>query len=398
MEIVLIYSTRIVIFEVKNLNYENELHSEAQRTKRYRSKRILTFTIIMTVIASLILVPTFTSAVAPNQSLSPQAYSCSGNAYQTYSGQVLDQEQYGLGGVVLYFFTPGIYVGGSTATVKTDSSGDWSVQLISCVYDSDLYWQSMTDGPYLTEETNVPASGSSYTVNVWEQTEYVNLTYEFMHSPYAKISIAYSTTTEVSVNAYVSGSISVGFLGVNAAGNVGTTVQVLSGVQVTGNTQFAIQYAEGIMTTVEADNGSVLAYFQPYNISSSTMIDTGKAIDYMTAGQAWQLDNASGIPAFEKLTSGTSVNYTKSYSTTVTLDTNLSMHYGLPVGGLQATFGIEVGTATGTSQTITTTFTDPANSSLTYCFLVYQGGSTIAGEGPVLHTWLYSTNTGDSCP
>ena len=382
---------------MKNLNYENKLQLEVRRTRKSLSKRLLTLSIIMAVIASLTLIPTFTSAVTLNRSMNPQYISCSGQPREQFSGYVYDQEGYGVGGVVLYFFSPSPYQGGSQESVTTGSSGYWSASLISCYYDADVYWQSSSDGPYLTEETGVN-NYSSYTVNVWEQTEYVNLTYEFMHSHYANISIAYSATTEVSVNAYVSGSISVGFLGVNAAGKVGTTIQVLSGVQVTGDTQFAIQYAEGIMTTVEADNGSVLAYFQPYNISSSTMIDTGRAVDYMTAGQAWQLDNASGIPAFEKLTSGTSVKYTNSYSTTVTLDTNLSMHYGLPVGGLQATFGIEVGTAAGTSQTITTTFTDPSNSSLTYCFLVYQGGSTIAGEGPVLHTWLYSTNTGNSCP
>ena len=393
MEIVLIYSTRIVIFEVKNLNYENELHSEAQRTKRYRSKRILTFTIIMTVIASLILVPTFTSAVAPNQSLNPQAYSCSGNAYQTYSGQVLDQEQYGLEGVVLYFFTPGIYVGGSTATVESDSSGDWSVQLISCVYDSDLYWQSMTDGPYLTEETNVPASGSSYTVNVWIIPINYNLTYEYPYSLNVSIKTVFGSNMEFGINANISGNVGSKFLGDDISGFVGTDLQLSSSDiwSASSREPYMTYYAAGQAIHVEAANGTSISYVEQYDPSELNF----QAYDQPPTNPLTMQDVINGHGSHVDYQGALPYgNTTWSHSTgsLTEVSAGMSVTAGFPFGSV--TFSTYVKFSSDVNNSISVTLNNSGSQEEYY--VVWQGGlysnGTLYYGGPDYSIWYYGTS------
>lgn len=367
------------------------------------TRKIVTYVLISVTVMSVLLLPNLSSGATIGGALNPQYISCSRNPKVQYSGHIEDHQGTMVGTYVLFFFSPQPYIGGSQTYVTTNNKGNWSTTLISCYYEAKVWWNSSSDGPYLTQETGVPASGSTYKVNVWETSENINLTYEFLpKSGYANISISYTTTTEVSINAYAKGSISDGFLSLNAADKVGTTMQVTKGVKMGGDKSFVIQKPAGTMITVEAANGSVLAYFEPYIVSHP---GTDQPQEFMTPSQAWNIINATdpGYYPFQKLAPGTYYSNTTTYSTTEALSVNLSMTYGLPIAGDYATFGIEVGVQKGSSQTVNWRTSVPNNATEDYCYFIYQGNNTDGGFGtsfgPVMHIWLYKqVPIGQSCP
>ncbi len=360
---------------------KSEIDSKSFGDKRFSLKRVLTYSVIVMVVISLVFIPNFTSAVTSTGGASPQYISCYGQPQENYNGYVYDQESQGVGGVVLYIFSPSLYQGGSGPVyVTTNSAGYWSTSLIECGYDADLYWQSSSNGPYLTEETTIPLS-SSYTVDVWQTPAVINVTYEYPHTTNATFTWGLTTSWYLSINAQISGKISDGFLGVNAAGKVGTTETITTSTQFEASSPYVVFYPTGLLITVEASNGSEISYFETYTISSLSSMN---ANDYMTLNQAWSESNNSSYNSVVEISPGGQRTVNDWMNNTVAVDSKVSVSASIPLVG-SVTFTTEIGVGSGTSQEFSIVLTNPVRTE-NACFMVYQGGINYTG-GPEVHIW-----------
>lgn len=392
-EIVIIYLTHIAIVEVKILTNGNEV-DKVNKVGSKLLRRIASISLITVVVASLVFIPTLTSAATQNQSMNPQYISCSGQPLEQFSGYIYDQEGAGVGGVVLYIFSPNPYQGGSQESITTGGSGYWSASLISCYYDADVYWQNMSDGPYLTEETGVNVS-SSYTVNVWIVPIDYNLTYEYPYASNVTVKTTFGSQIEFGVDAKLSGNAGDKFLGDDISGYVGTDLQLSSSdVWWTESTSpYMTYYAAGQAVRVLAANGSSIAYVEQYDPSDLSFKPSSSpptnplteqdVINYHGNHQWWE-----GAPA----NGSTGWSYGSQQLTRVSA--GMSVMAGFPLVG-SVTFNTSVEFSSSTNNSISVTLDNSYGSHEAY-FIVWQGGvysnGTVYYGGPDYSIWYWGTS------
>lgn len=351
-------------------------------------KKIITYVLISVTTMSVVLLPNLSAGAPIGNGQNPQYISCSGQPSEPYSGQITDQEGIGAGPEVLYFFSPQPYIGGSQKYVTTDKSGYWSTSLISCYYDAKVWWNSSSDGPYLTEETGVIQTGSVYKVSVWETSAVINVSYQYPgdtnHTLNATSSWSFDTSWYLSINAKVSGGINDGFLSVNYAGDVGTTITISSDSGFSGSKPYVIYYPTGTVYTIEAANGSAMAYFVPFTYTSG--FSSMDISDYMTMDQAWKEANNSSYNPFVEVSSTGIKWWNTTFANTTSVDTNVTVKASVPLLG-SISFTTEVSVGSGKSQQFGYKLTNP-NTTENLCFIVYDGGINYIG-GPDVHVWQY---------
>ncbi len=303
-------------------------------------------------------------------SYNPNYISCpSGN--ETYSGYVYNEEGQPLQGVVVYLVTPFGFVPSSAGSTTTNASGYWTLTFDhQCPHNASFYWQSLSNGPLLMKADPIGLS-TTYTVTVWEQSEDVNLLYEFPDSSNTSVSYTTSTNIEFSANAKVSGGIQDGFLGTNAAGYVGTTLTMESGFSQIGSSPYLTYYQKGITYKVEDASGNTIIYVQSF---ASSLFSSANTQEYLTMSQGITDAENKGENPYVTIAGNHQQSYQYTFSTTTTLDGQVS------VTAFGVTLTTEVSTSSGTTQTVALTITNKASQN--ECYVVYQ-------EGPEIHAWYY---------
>ena len=390
-EIVIIYPTRIAIVEVKILTNGNEV-DKVNKVRSKLVKRIASISLIIVVVASLVFIPALTSATTPNQSTNPQYISCSGQPLEQFSGYIYDQEGSGVGGVVLYFFSPSPYEGGSQESITTGGSGYWSASLISCYYDADVYWQSMSDGPYLTEETGVNVS-SSYTVNVWIIPINYNLTYEYPYSLNVSIKTTFGSNMEFGINANISGNVGSKFLGDDISGSVGTDLQLSSSDVWSASSRepYMTYYAAGQAIHVEAANGTSISYVEQYDPSELNF----QAYDQPPTNPLTMQDVINGHGShvdYQGALPYGNTTWSQSTGSLTQVSAGMSVTAGFPFGSI--TFNTYVKFSSDVNNSISVTLTNSGSQEEYY--VVWQGGlysnGTLYYGGPDYSIWYYGTS------
>lgn len=302
----------------------------------------------------------------------PNYIPCSGQ--ETYSGYVYDQEGAPLAGVVVYLATVRNFQPASNGAGTSDYNGYWSVTLQDqCPHNAYFYWQSDNNGPLLMTVSAIPLSGTTYTVNVWVVPENTQVAYEYPNTQEASIKVSISNSLSLSDNVYVQGGIADGFLGVDAAGQVGTTLTFDTVNSAYGTVPFEAYFSNWNSIKVEDTSGNMMVYKQAY--TGVPTLNTASVSEYISMSTA-----LSKGAAYVQIAGNTGVDTKISVSGVVTLDAQVSMTaFGF-------TLTTEAGVQTGSQQSTEYTINNP--NSYTQCFVVYQ-------QGPEIHIWLYSNNP---CP
>jgi hypothetical protein len=313
-----------------------------------------------------------------------------GTTYVTFSGTVYDQENTGIAGVVVVLNNPTL---GKYSTT-TDGSGQWAITIPFGQYSAQYFWQSNTNGPYLYYTSSIPIT-SSYTANVWITAINYNLAYEYPVTFPANggindtVGYTISSNLYFSVNASVSGSITDGFVGLNVAGSVGTTVTMASSTTDTANgyKPYVAYYVAGYAYAVEDINGNTLSYVKGV---TSTSFSTANVVDYMSLHQAWdEANNTSNSDVVTSVASGQlGQGPSETNTTAVRIDSAISIGANFPGFG-SVKYSMEVTLGAGASQTISVKFWN--NSPQTVYFVVWQGGIHYSG-GPDIHIYYLGTS------
>ncbi len=331
-------------------------------------------------LVSVFVAAVFVSLVAPVAAFparaAPQYYRCSGNV--TYTGTVFDEGGNRLWGVVVYLYTTYPY-SGPTGTATTNSNGAWSITIGAgdCPYNAKFYWRSKSNGPLMLVATSIPQP-SSYTVPVWQQLVALDMIHEFPNDPTVEIAFTISTTVTVSVAASISGNVQTGFLGVNAAGKVGTdSTFALSFTSDHYAPPYHIFYPTATVFKVQDVSGNTLVYALGY---SDVWGQTAADSEYLSMYGAIDRDHAAGSYPYVQVAPNGHDTTTRSLSQTTTLDQEL----GVTVFGVTLTLDTSV--SAGTTQSVSITLWNSSSSNA--CFAIYN-------QGMVVHAWLYGYVT---CP
>ncbi|MEM0272853.1 MAG: hypothetical protein QW514_09970 [Thermoprotei archaeon] len=234
----------------------------------------------------------------------------------------------------------------------------------------------MDNGPEILYVHNIPQQ-STNNVPVWVNGEHVNLLYEFPNTPNATIGVEMSTSLMFSANAQVNGGIQTGFLGVNYAGYIGTTLTLGSGWSFSASKPYVLYYEAGMAYKVEDINGNSVIYVQSFTTSNPQSNYTS---DYLTMSQAISRDEAQGIYPYEQIIPTGTFTFYKTFNGTITLDSQVS------VTAFDVTLSTEVSVAQGSQLTISYSITN--NSPYYQCHVIYS-------EGPEVHVWYYGQG---QCP
>jgi hypothetical protein len=328
------------------------------------------------ILIAVLLTITITPRIVAAQSDNPYYINCPGS--ETYSGNVYDQEGYALAGVVVYLATPAGYQPFASGSTTSNSNGYWSVTIGNgCPNDASFYWQSDTNGPLLKSVSKISLSGTSYTLNAWVASQNINLLYEFPDDSATNVGVSLTTSLQFSADASLSGGITDGFLGLDAAGNVGTTQTMQSTFQESGTSPYVTYIQTGNTYKVEDTSSNTIIYVQQY---SSSHFSSATATEYLTMSQGVTDAQNAGQNPYITIAANHQQTYSYSFSSTITLDAKVS------ITAFTVTLTTHVGTTSGNSQTISLTITN--NNSNNECFVAYQ-------EGPEIHAWYYGSG---SCP
>ncbi|MDE1853319.1 MAG: hypothetical protein KGI38_06180 [Thaumarchaeota archaeon] len=221
-------------------------------------------------------------------------------------------------------------------------------------------------------------TSTSYTLNIQQQIISAALADEYANSAGTEIQWGMTTNYQSSIDAKVSGGISVGFLGVDAAGQVGTTEGTSTTYTVDTKSTVAITYSSAIAWKVVDKNGNYMVYVQHFVTGSLSAPATS---EYISVTQAITDAQNAGQNPYTTVGPSTSVTVTYSMTNTVTLDGQVS------ATAFAVTLTVHAGTVSGTSQTLSLILTNSATSG-NNCYVHYV-------EGADAHLYLYKT--GSSC-
>lgn len=309
----------------------------------------------------------------------------------TFSGLVKDMGGYGLPGVVVYIIghRQAVPPCQDALSAVTDGTGHWRVTGKVNQFNSvSLYWQSASNGPYLSNPGNIQP-GTSYTwqVHVWRADINENLLDEFPNDPngHTQISFTTSTSIQVSVNAKLSGNVQAGFLGVDVAGSVGTTITMQQQVTESFSSPYEVYKVLGEIIRVQDANGNYIVYAVPY---SSSLFQTAGITDYLTMNEGINRDSMAGIYPYLQVAPSGSSTFTYTFSQEVNMDLSVGITIGGSFLGLSAsvTLTIDFSTTSGTSQSVALQVTNPTTGNA--CYVVFQ-------EGMEIHAWFYGNG---NCP
>jgi hypothetical protein len=221
---------------------------------------------------------------------------CAGN--ETYSGTVMDQAHQGRGGVVVVL-SPVTPQAGVQAVVPTDGSGSWSATVSGgCAYRAQAFWQSDSTGPLLASVSEVSRT-SSISVDVSEEPVSLFLFREFSHSPNVTISLEISRGLRFSVDAVARGSVSLGFLPINAASESGADFAVPESMGASASAgSYALLYRQARAFQVVDIEGDSVVYMVP---TPEGRFEFSAATDHVTMDEAIELNLARDIYPFVQI-------------------------------------------------------------------------------------------------
>jgi len=293
----------------------------------------------------------------------------------TYQGKVLDKTgSIPLQGVVVILTSPPGFGPSQGGMATSDAHGYWSITFnYQCPANAQFYWQSSSNGPLVLTVNNIPKT-SEYNLNIQRQTIYVGIAHEFANAPQTQISWTITYGYQFSIDAKVKGNINVGFIGVDAAGSVGTTISSSNQQSVQTSSDIMIYYPTGLVYYVTDVYGNSVVYVQTFSVST---INTQSFPEYLSISDALTRATQAGQYPYVNVAPKTSITKTETLTTTVTIDSQVG------VNAFGVTLTVHEGVSSGTQQTITVKF-DNSNNSNAVCFVIYQ-------EGVEIHTYFYHT-------
>ena len=308
-----------------------------------------------------------------------------------YGGTVTDQENNGLGGVVVYVAT-GTYGGYTT----TNDNGQWGIGFngAGMKVTEDYYW-NVSSGPLLASVT-LPYTDFSYNekVNVWMIQTHYNLSYEYSHTTNANIKFSVDSTMTIGVQAKYDAGANIGFLQAKVGGSIGTNLSVTSSYSHTtpGDNSSMNYKVWGYGIQVEDTSGKVIRYVQPYQNTSTLQFKNAIVTDPMTMTQAInQIDQHKQYYMFENVSPGPTT-----WGVGCITGTQVSLSYDVSAGfpaagdmpGGSVSFTTIISFSTTGTQAVEVNVNNPTSTWQWY--VIYQGGPYGTGADD-FHVWLYST-------
>jgi hypothetical protein len=266
---------------------------------------------------------------------------------------------------------------GTNKRVPTNESGAWSATVSGgCAYRARLYWRSDAGGPLLANVSELPRN-SHVSVNVSEEEVSLVLFREFSHSANVTISVVLSAGVKFSVDAVAKGSLSLGFLEVNAANRPGADFIVPATLETTAPGSHAVVYRGAkAFRVVDVWNDSVI-YLVP---TPGGRFEFLAATDALTMSEAIARDGAANINPYVQI-AGHGI---------MTISWDVRTRTGIPLVENAAAFGTELrstfGVDAGAHATFTVKITNEGDSN--NCYVLYR-------QSFEFHLWFYSPT---GCP
>jgi hypothetical protein len=177
-----------------------------------------------------------------------------------YAGTVVDQSGKPVSGVVVLLSSEHPWESFVEETV-TNESGAWSLKLKACSHDARFYWKSSQNGPVLKEVVNIPLR-TEYTLPVWRQPQTVKLVSQYPNAIGVNVSYNITVDLRMSIGALYNGNFSVGFLGLNDAGEVGTDIVVKTSYNDNGKVPWTVFMTVGTAYRIVDTGGNSLIYLE----------------------------------------------------------------------------------------------------------------------------------------